>query len=145
MALRAEVEKLDVELRKAAAAGFSVGVGGAGAAEESALADETAALQQEAAAAARQRRLRREAAASEEAAAIGAASPLGSPAAAAAAPVGRELSLLYQTSRASLAAEISALEAEVARRRGPPPGEAWAGDHPPQSCSAGRRSSRRDR
>ena len=126
MALRAEVEKLDVELRKAAAAGFSVGVGGAGAAEESALSDETAALQQEAAAAARQRRLRREAGASEEAAAIGAASPLGSPAAAAAAPVGRELSLLYQTSRASLVAEISALEAEVARRRAPPPGEAAA-------------------
>ena len=50
MALRGEVEKLDVELRKAAAAGFSVGVGGAGAAEESALSDETAALQQEAAA-----------------------------------------------------------------------------------------------
>ena len=126
MALRAEVEKLDVELRKAAAAGFSVGVGGAGAAEESALTDETAALQQEAAAAARQRRLRREAGASEDAAAIGAASLLGSPVAAAAAPVGRELSLLYQTSRASLVAEISELEAEVARRRAPPPGEAAA-------------------
>ena len=126
MALRAEVEKLDVELRKAAAAGFSVGVGGAGAAEESGLTDETAALQQEAAAAARQRRLRREAGASEDPAAIGAGSPLGSPVAAAAAPVGRELSLLYQTSRASLVAEISALEAEVARRRAPPPGEAAA-------------------
>eukprot|EP00964_Phaeocystis_antarctica_P026389 scaffold14865_cov45-Phaeocystis_antarctica.AAC.1 len=111
-------------------------VGGAGTAEESGLTDEMAALQEEAAAASRQRRIRRETGTSEdvatssplnpfrgEDAAIPPGSP-GSPVAAAAAAVGLNISLLYQTSRASLVAEIRELEAEVAQRTAPPPGEA---------------------
>ena len=126
MALRAEVELL-----KATGASPSMGGGGAGAVEESGLTDEMeesemAALQEEAAAASRQRRIRREAGANEDVATVTAATPPGSPVAAAAAAVGLNISLLYQTSRASLVAEIRELEAEVAQRTAPPPGEAAA-------------------
>ena len=126
VALRAEVELL-----KATGASPSMGGGGAGAVEESGLTDEMeesemAALQEEAAAASRQRRIRREAGANEDVATVTAATPPGSPVAAAAAAVGLNISLLYQTSRASLVAEIRELEAEVAQRTAPPPGEAAA-------------------
>ena len=95
-------------------------------AEESRLTDEMAALQEEAAAASRQRRIRREAGANEDVATVTAAAPPGSPVATAAAAVGLNISLLYQTSRASLVAEIRELEAEVAQRTAPPRGEAAA-------------------
>ena len=121
MAVRAELELL-----KATGLSPSMGVGGAGMAEESRLTDEMAALQEEAAAASRQRRIRREAGANEDVATVTAAAPPGSPVATAAAAVGLNISLLYQTSRASLVAEIRELEAEVAQRTAPPRGEAAA-------------------
>jgi hypothetical protein len=118
--------RAELELLKATGPSPSMGVGGAGMAEESRLTDEMAALQEEAAAASRQRRIRREAGANEDVATVTAAAPPGSPVATAAAAVGLNISLLYQTSRASLVAEIRELEAEVAQRTAPPRGEAAA-------------------